>query len=110
MHNEDRLFAFLADVRNGYGCQPISKPRGLPVDVSCCVYEEYKEWGGDAHSASYLTLKELRDFDYETLFAKGFQSYRIELGENYFRNLDYLEDLEDPDDVDDVRVVFFFDN
>jgi hypothetical protein len=61
-----RVFAALADVRNGYGfagipthkaITPISTPRGLPADFE---YDEANEdgWLGD-HSFSWLTIKEL---------------------------------------------------
>jgi hypothetical protein len=62
------LFAWLANVRNGYGtagCDtgdaivPIDLPRGLPEDISVEVAGEADEWGYDGHSHSYFTLKEL---------------------------------------------------
>lgn len=67
------LFAILADVRNGRGFAgiktgegftPISDPRGIPDDAS----PEYKaiaeQWGGDGHSHSHHTLRQLLDFDW----------------------------------------------
>ena len=67
------LFAILADVRNGYGFAgvttgsgfvPISAPRGLPANVSSEVKTFAEGWDGDGHSHSWLTLKELLDFDW----------------------------------------------
>jgi len=67
------LFSILADVRNGRGfagCKtgegfnPISKPKGLPADVSAVVQEESDGWSGDGHSHSYLTLSEILGFDW----------------------------------------------
>ena len=67
------LFSILANVRNGYGfagCvtgegfMPISEPRGLPKDVCLKIKKESAEWGGDGHSHSWLTLKELQDYDW----------------------------------------------
>lgn len=77
---EDRnycAFAVLADVRNGYGFAgfdsgdpviPISEPRGLPNDISqelrANLDGEKDEWlylGN--HSFSWVTLKELLDYD-----------------------------------------------
>lgn len=55
------LFAILAGVRNDYNLKPISKPKGFPEDASKETKEFYNEWLGDAHSASWLTLKELKD-------------------------------------------------
>lgn len=68
------LFAILADVRNGYGfagCdtgdgfKPISYPKGIPKDVTPEVSKYFENWGGDGHSHSWLTLKELKDYDWE---------------------------------------------
>lgn len=70
-----RLFSLLADVRNGRGfagcltgdrIEPISKPRGLPEDVSDFVREESNEYGEDGHSHSWLLLSELLSHDYNT--------------------------------------------
>ena len=66
------LFAILADVRNGVGFagfrtgekfNPISKPKGYPEDIA---KESYGFLGDEwrHHSASYLTLKEIFDFDW----------------------------------------------
>lgn len=68
------LFSILADVRNGYGFagfttgegfSPISKPKGLPEDVTESVKEKSDSWDCDGHSHSYLSLKELLDYDWE---------------------------------------------
>ena len=67
------LFAILADVRNGrgfadvmtgYGFNPISPPRGVPVD--CCpeYSREVERWDGDGHSHSWLILEEILSFDW----------------------------------------------
>lgn len=68
------LFAMLADVRNGYGFagmdtgdgfKPISQPKGIP-DQSSSAYEKLVDmWDGDGHSHSYLTLKELLEYDWK---------------------------------------------
>lgn len=71
------LFAALADVRNGIGwagiitgapIEPIAYPRGLPDDISTELYEGTKTdpalWLGE-HTYSYLTLRELSDYDWE---------------------------------------------
>lgn len=69
------LFGILADVRNGSGfagCRtgekfnPISKPKSYPKDMDeRSKYFLGDEWGH--HSASYLTLKEIFDFDWTQL-------------------------------------------
>lgn len=68
-------FAMLANVRNGYGfagCPtgagfiPISPPKGLPSDLSIDPdsYDDDVPWLGD-HSFSWLTLRELQEYDYD---------------------------------------------
>lgn len=73
------LFAILANVRNGYGFAgvdtgdgfvPIKMPKGLPTNVSFFVEEEARRWGIDGHSHSYLTAKELSDYDWFQLSVK----------------------------------------
>lgn len=62
------LFALLANVRNQYNLTPISQPKGLPKDITISVKEESNEWGTDGHSHSWLTLKELIEFNWENEF------------------------------------------
>jgi hypothetical protein len=124
------MFAFLAGVRNYDRCDPISEPRGIPDDTSESVREEYEVWDGDSHSASFLSAKELLEFDYDKKFwdrrvtkqtgpnswtgaglaeeGEGrIVTYRENLGDDYFKHLEELEQLGDPEDV---RIVFWFDN
>ena len=63
------VFAYLADVRNGYGfagcdtgnaIKPIAQPRGLPEDVSLTLKDDSDWFDADGHSHSYLTLRELK--------------------------------------------------
>jgi hypothetical protein len=62
------LFSMLADVRNKrdtrLGYVPINSPRGLPVDVSAVIREKSDEYGCDGHSHSYLTARELLEYDW----------------------------------------------
>lgn len=110
------MFAFLAGVRNYNHYEPLSEPKGLPDDISDEVKEEYGE-GWDYHSASFLTAKELLDFDYDKTFWNGASlaeegegkvlTYRENLGEWFFTHLNELKELGEPEDV---RIVFWFDN
>lgn len=124
-----RIFGFLAHVRN-YSLSPvIAPPRGIPSDISVGVKRLWEQWIGDAHSASWLTRKELLNYDYATTFEDRRTTIRIgnnhfdggqqcipgdgrivELGEwlgkGYFENLNALTKIPDKD----VRVVFWFDN
>jgi hypothetical protein len=62
------LFAILADVRNlrnaGTGFNPISTPKGLPADISPEVKGESDKWDCDGHSHSWLTLAEIKAYDW----------------------------------------------
>jgi hypothetical protein len=67
------LFAILANVRNGHGFagiktgegfNPISEPKGLPVDVSPEVLHEADGWEGDGHSHSWHTVADLFAYDW----------------------------------------------
>ena len=73
------LYGFLADVRNYSYCEPISKPKGLPDDSEFLNKKIHDDYLGEFtmkqnllddtyHSFSYLTLKELLDFDYDKEF------------------------------------------
>lgn len=71
------LFAALADVRNSGYITPIDQPRGLPDDVSEVVKKEADSWDVDGHSHSWLTAKEL--FDYQKKYSTTEQSGMISL-------------------------------
>lgn len=57
------LFSTLAGVRD-YTDKviPVAEPKGIPDD--CCNYvkERNEAWGNDAHTHSWLTLKELKEY------------------------------------------------
>lgn len=82
------IFAALAGVRNGVGMVPVAEPRGLPAFESWAEFSNGERWikfdadkrsdrpcsemvsmaeryGVDGHSASWLTLAELKAFDTE---------------------------------------------
>jgi len=124
------MFGFLAGVRNYSCCEPISESKGIPEDVCEEIKEEYERWDSDAHSASYLTLRELIEFDYNQILwdrritreespncfngaalaneGEGKMiTYREHLGESFFK---HLEELNQLGELDDVRIVFWFDN
>lgn len=63
-------FAALADVRNRGHIEPLSEPRGMPVDV--CERTKEQFWEGDGHSASWATLQEI--YEYEAKHGKTKQS------------------------------------
>lgn len=128
------LYAFLAGVRNEFGCVPLAEPKGVPEDISAdaleifapgpWVVDEYGESreagsveeilrvaGNDRWGFSWLTLAELLAFDYEQRFLDVSNvpytttSYRSFLGDAYMQCLDALKRLGPPNDV---RIVFAF--
>lgn len=119
------MFAFLANVRNYSYVLSISEPRGLPEDMpSYDPYDSSFEYGD--HSFSWLSLKELLDFDYDAEFkdrrcmsdgsgaadagpGNGVKTtFRKFLGPLFFRDLAIISALQFP--VESIRVVFGFDN
>jgi hypothetical protein len=125
------MFGFLAGVRN-YSCVPvIAEPKyAIPDDANELIKKAYEDWSGDAHTATWLTLRQLLEVDYEqqiwdrrvtkqvrpnvwdgaALASEGegtHESLREFLGDHFFRDLEVLKTLGKPDDV---RIVFWFDN
>ena len=127
------LFGFLAGVRNYSCCEPLDKPRGLPVDFDSKGGEAIvnEDEGSDPsefawdnfHSHSWFVLSELLNFDYDKVFwnrrirrdgdgaalaqdGEGVHlTYREFLGLDYFDTLKIMQGLGTPDHV---RVVFCF--
>lgn len=95
------LYGFFADVHN-YSVSPvIAEPRGQPTDMSEADRDEVHE---DLHSQSWLSLEELRAYDYDQQFEDrrqngttlpegegGWTTLREFLGEGYFDELHRLE-------------------
>lgn len=125
------LFGFLANVRNYAYCPVIAQPKGLPNDSEYLNSIGGENWVSDGGNASYLTLKELLEFDYEQVFEnkrmakqtssnswtgahitttdKG-QKMTVKEhleGSRFFQNLEVLKTLGEPEDV---RVLFYFDD
>lgn len=67
------LFSILADVRNSGGIKPISQPKGIPSNACKETLEDYKEWGCDAHTLNWFTLKRLMSVakNYKTIPVRG---------------------------------------
>lgn len=121
------MFAFLAGVRNYSAVSPIAERRGFPGDASDEVRGEYSDWAGDAHSASWLTVKELSDFDYDARMEDRRVTRRVAAGYydggqtcdpgegqtmtyREFLGSDFFDDIEKLKAAGAERVVFWFDN
>ena len=102
-----RLFSILANVRNYDNVfTPIAQPRGLPADVSPAVRALYAEAECEYFSASYLTLGELLDYNWQQ--TPTWKDTCAEFaGEFCTKTIPALQKLGEPDDV---RIVFWFDN
>jgi hypothetical protein len=132
------LFGFLANVRNYSSCEPLDKPRGLPVGFDlegglAVMYEEQSasdvrirgmdELATDFHSHSWFLLSELLAFDYEKIFwnrrikrgigGAAFAEEGEGIHQTYreFLGEDFfgtLEIMKQLGEPDQVRVVFCF--
>lgn len=114
------MFGFLADVRNYSHVPPISQQRGYPDDYDA------GEWN-ETHSASWLSVAELVEFDYEQTFedrrttreeSPGLWNGAADTGEGngarvsyrYFLGSNFFDDLEKLQRLGADRIVFDFDN
>lgn len=112
------LFATLANVRNYDEIPYIDEPRGIPDDACRRTRNAIREWGNDAHSPSYFTLKELMDYNKKAAPVKDYNG-------NDYRPLDHLidelkrrgkdlmlwyDDKTAEERADKLRFVFWFDN
>jgi hypothetical protein len=93
------IFGILANVRREHPAGPIKELMGFPNDASENLKIIYKRcW--DAHSPSYLTLRELLQVDW----AKYTDVYLDEF-------MNCIERMKEIDtNTDNVRCVFWFDN
>jgi len=81
-----KLFAILADVRNGRGFagvktgegfNPIAQPKGIPEDATAEYREVADSWGIDGHSHGYFTLRELLDYNWtQTTKLQGWCAFK----------------------------------
>ena len=132
------MFAVLANVRNYDNLPFISEPKGKPEDCSDGFKGLLEYWGSDAHSTSWLTLKELKEFDVDQEYesenlilskdekGKVAMTCRSTTGkhlgkvgktkvfelwgrERWSKLIQQLEAISEGDD-ERARLVFFFDN
>lgn len=116
------LFAMLADVRNYDYRDYVDSARGLPSDITDDVRNEFEPWRLDAHDCSYLTLKELIDFQEEHKGDSDYDdlNYVIDKLKIVADELYLIYDFEWTgiavtrqrayEKSDDIRIVFWFDN
>jgi len=96
------IFACLADVRN-YDCViPISKPKGLPKDISDEAKEDVEFWGIDGHSHSWLAWEEIKKYDWKSIERGIPPGWKI--------LFNFMKRLAKEYGKENLRLVFWFDN
>lgn len=100
----------------------LDAPRGIPQDVDYEIEKEYNNWNGDAHSASYFTLKELKEayseipkkvYEFDTWGESTTKKVKNEFRKRvkYFLNtIEVLVETIGWFDDDEIRIVFWFDS
>lgn len=121
------IFGFLADVRNYSHCPNPWPCRGWPTGISDEAKELRDRWMEDGHSFHWLTVEELKAYNYDQTFENRrtcrtvgtftdcaalaepgegkLETLREFLGEAYFNELDRLSSIGN-----EVRVLMCFDN
>lgn len=116
------FFGFLADVRRDVPHH--FEPKGQPDDLSPILKDLLTQWGGDAHSESFITLREMEEklhqlpaLRAESLLDLTLTPADTEAFEHCVTRLRELaDDLREEAvefgvvDEDLSRIVFFFDN
>ncbi len=102
-----RLFGALAGVRDT-SMEMVVPGRWsvLPDDVSDELQNMSDDYGVDAHSHNYLTLRELMDSKYYNMSSD--ELYDIGMDSYFFKTM--VPDLQKFGNPDDIRIVFWFDN
>ena len=65
------LFGIFAGVRNYVNAIPISERKGIPDNSSYVVNYDLEKWTDDGHSYSWLTWKEIKEYDWDQKFIDG---------------------------------------
>lgn len=116
-----KLFAVLANVRNYNDLPSIAPDRGMPSDASKALIDAYNEDIADAHSLSYITLRELRDW-YKKQEANELKNQLLEkpqLHKLFDPWFDFIKNhvaqsfyvyTGNEDFWDNFRITFWFDN
>ena len=99
------VFAALAGVRNYSFESDVPSPKGSPEDPGCQYSDAVEEYGPDAHSQSWATLKEFSEALARAKTVYDDPGY-------FFYNLALMimNQLSDHFGEDNVRMVYFFDN
>lgn len=99
------FFGLLAGVRNTH-INSIALPRGVPEDASHDFESEYKEWGADGHTPSWVLFSELRDWRHLT-GDFDFDPEEDMKKQDFYKVMEMLAERYGDENV---RLCFFFDN
>jgi len=103
------FYAVLAGVRNYCNVTPISFPKGMPQETGVMSRVEAEEDGPDGHTHSWLTYKELKDYDW--LQTPNDEFLLIDEIHTFFKALMHeMKFLSGKYGEEGVRIVFWFDN
>lgn len=104
-----RLFAKMASVRNEDNkIMPISKPKGLPNDISLITKIDADHWGADGHSHSWFGTQDIERLCAEIGLRYFTETFPFLFG-HYFYDLKAVR-LDLGPIIEDARFVFWFDN
>ena len=116
------LFGFLANVRNYSDVPHISEQRDIPDDISVDTKSGLEYWSDDAHSHSWLSAKELLDFNYDVIIEDRRCTINNDGGNicppgdgekmtfREFLGKAFFDELENIKKHQVERIVFWFDN
>lgn len=103
------MFGILAGARSDV--EPLFPPRGLPDDITQKTLRDHDDWGGDAHTESWLTTEEFGMClnTVEVIYKERYQDeYQEEWLEDYHHIYRYMKDSDD--EGEPARIIFWFDN
>lgn len=111
------LFAKMAGVRGeGLGIEPISKPKGLPKNLSNTTEFDVQHWDGDGHTHSWLNADEIEQvYEYHKSLYEPEDQYTLSMTQWGYLFGNGWEDFKKyrsdyPKEIEDIRMVFWFDN
>lgn len=100
----------------------LDAPRGIPQNVDYEIEKEYNSWNGDAHSASYFTLEELKEayseipkkvYEFDAWGESTTKKVKNEFRKRvkcFLNTIEVLVETIGWFDDDEIRIVFWFDS
>ena len=91
--------------------RPLYRAKGLPGDITRQTYIEHRDYGGDAHTESWLTTDEFRECldEVDSIIRSNYpEHYDPEWLKEYELIYKYMKDSND--EGEPARIVFWFDN